>query len=266
MTLSTEQHGIANQRAVDEGLADSARFLLKDYRALNQKFDRIVSVGMFEHVGLKNYAEFFDKCAELLHEDGVMLLHTIGQADGPSPTNPFIEKHIFPGGYIPSLSEVMPHIERAGLIVTDIEFLRLHYAETLKAWRERFLARWDDAKALYDERFCRMWEFYLAASESAFRWQGLLNFQIQLAHKVDTVPLTRDYIMDEERRLKALDTPSPGAADTAPPEPAGARAQDRSRQRFLSRLPNSHSQGRARSDVASSCSRCRNAVDSGGDR
>ena len=123
-----------------------------------------------------------------------MLLHTIGQADGPSPTNPFIEKHIFPGGYIPSLSEVMPHIERAGLVVTDIEFLRLHYAETLKAWRERFLAHWEEAKALYDERFCRMWEFYLAASESAFRWQGLLNFQIQLAHKVDTVPLTRDYI------------------------------------------------------------------------
>ena len=160
---------------------------------------------MFEHVGLKNYAEFFDKSAELLHEDGVMLLHTIGQADGPSPTNPFIEKHIFPGGYIPSLSEVMPHIERAGLVVTDIEFLRLHYAKTLKAWRERFLAHWDEAKALYDERFCRMWEFYLAASESAFRWQGLLNFQIQLAHKVDTVPLTRDYMYEEEKRLAALD-------------------------------------------------------------
>ena len=151
VTLSTEQHGVANQRAVDEGLSDRARFLLKDYRALNQKFDRIVSVGMFEHVGLKNYAEFFDKSAKLLSPDGVMLLHTIGQADGPSPTNPFIEKHIFPGGYIPSLSEVMPHIERAGLIVTDIEFLRLHYAETLKAWRERFLAHWEDAKALYDE-------------------------------------------------------------------------------------------------------------------
>ncbi len=205
VTLSTEQHGIANQRAVDEGLADQATFLLKDYRALNQKFDRIVSVGMFEHVGLKNYAEFFDKSAELLHEDGVMLLHTIGQADGPSPTNPFIEKHIFPGGYIPSLSEVMPHIERAGLVVTDIEFLRLHYAKTLKAWRERFLAHWEEAKALYDERFCRMWEFYLAASESAFRWQGLLNFQIQLAHKVDTVPLTRDYMYEEEKRLAALD-------------------------------------------------------------
>ena len=225
VTLSKEQHGIANQRAVDEGLSDHARFLLKDYRALNQKFDRIVSVGMFEHVGLKNYAEYFDKCAELLHEDGVMLLHTIGQADGPSPTNPFIEKHIFPGGYIPSLSEVMPHIERSGLIVTDIEFLRLHYAETLKAWRERFVSHWDDAKALYDERFCRMWEFYLAASESAFRWQGLLNFQIQIAHKVDAVPLVRDYIYDEERRLKELDTPPPGAAGRTSREPAAPARQ-----------------------------------------
>ena len=207
VTLSTEQHGIANRRAGDEGLADHAQFLLKDYRALNQKFDRIVSVGMFEHVGLKSYQEYFDKCAELLHEDGVMLLHTIGQKDEPSPTNPFIEKHIFPGGYIPSLSEMMEPIEKSGLYVTDVEILRLHYAETLKDWRERFLAHWDEAKELYDERFCRMWEFYLAASESAFRWQGLVNFQVQLTHKVDTLPLTRDYIYEEERRLQMLDTP-----------------------------------------------------------
>ncbi|MGN6550760.1 MAG: class I SAM-dependent methyltransferase [Pararhizobium sp.] len=213
VTLSTEQHGIANKRAADGGLATRAEFLLKDYRALDERFDRIVSVGMFEHVGRKNYGEFFDKVARLLKEDGVMLLHTIGQSDVPSPTNPFIEKYIFPGGYIPSLSEIMPYIERAGLMVTDIEVLQLHYAETLKAWRERFLARWDEAKALYDERFCRMWEFYLAASESAFRWQGLINFQIQITHKVGIVPMTRDYIPREEQRLKGLDSPNAAAND-----------------------------------------------------
>ncbi|TPW32034.1 SAM-dependent methyltransferase [Pararhizobium mangrovi] len=212
VTLSTEQHGIANRRAREEGIADHADFLLKDYRALERTFDRIVSVGMFEHVGRKNYAEFFDKSAKLLDENGVMLLHTIGQADGPSPTNAFIEKHIFPGGYIPSLSEIMPHIERAGLVVTDIEMLRLHYAETLKAWRARFVEHWDEAKALYDERFCRMWEFYLAASESAFRWQGLVVFQIQLGHRVDSVPVTRDYIYEEEARLKTLDSRNESAS------------------------------------------------------
>lgn len=135
-----------------------------------------------------------------------MLLHTIGRSDEPSVTNPFIRKYIFPGGYIPSLSEVLPHIENAGLVVTDIEILRLHYAQTLKAWREAFLTNRDKAKAIYDERFCRMWEFYLAASESAFRWQNLVVFQFQLAHKQDAVPLTRNYIEQEEKRLKRLET------------------------------------------------------------
>ena len=205
VTLSQEQFQIANQRAKARGLNQQAQFLLQDYRELNQQFDRISSVGMFEHVGVTHYAEFFQQVAQLLKPDGSMLLHSIGRSDEPSVTNPFIRKYIFPGGYIPSLSEVLPHIENAGLIITDIENLRLHYAETLKAWREAFMANRDKAKAIYDERFCRMWEFYLAGSESAFRWQNMMVFQIQLAHRQDTVPLTRNYIEQEEKRLKRLE-------------------------------------------------------------
>ncbi|HWD13764.1 cyclopropane-fatty-acyl-phospholipid synthase [Pseudochrobactrum sp. sp1633] len=206
VTLSQEQFQIANQRAHERGLAHQARFLLQDYRKLDQQFDRISSVGMFEHVGVTHYSEFFEQVARLLKPDGSMLLHAIGRSDEPSATNPFIRKYIFPGGYIPSLSEVLPHIENSGLIITDIEILRLHYAETLKAWREAFMANRDKAKALYDERFCRMWEFYLAGSESAFRWQNMMVFQIQLAHRQDAVPLTRSYIEQEEKRLKRLET------------------------------------------------------------
>ena len=205
VTLSQEQYQIANQRAKARGLNQQAQFLLQDYRELNQQFDRISSVGMFEHVGVTHYAEFFQQVARLLKPDGSMLLHSIGRSDEPSVTNPFIRKYIFPGGYIPSLSEVLPHIENAGLIITDIEILRLHYAETLKAWREAFMANRDKAKAIYDERFCRMWEFYLAGSESAFRWQNMMVFQIQLAHRQDAVPLTRNYIEQEEKRLKRLE-------------------------------------------------------------
>ena len=205
VTLSHEQHGIANQRAEDMGLQDKARFLLLDYRKLNDAFDKIVSVGMFEHVGIGHYKEYFDHVKRLLKPDGRFVLHSIGRSGEPGATNPWIAKYIFPGGYIPSLSEVIPVIEKSGLVITDIEILRLHYAETLKAWREALLAHWDEAKALYDERFCRMWEFYLAASESAFRWQGMMVFQIQLAHKQDSVPLTRDYIIEEEARLKKID-------------------------------------------------------------
>ncbi|MBX8813457.1 class I SAM-dependent methyltransferase [Pseudochrobactrum algeriensis] len=205
VTLSQEQFQIANQRAKESGLNQQAQFLLQDYRELNQQFDRISSVGMFEHVGVTHYAEFFQQVARLLKPDGSMLLHSIGRSDEPSVTNPFIRKYIFPGGYIPSLSEVLPHIENAGLIITDIEILRLHYAETLKAWREAFMANRDKAKAIYDERFCRMWEFYLAGSESAFRWQNMMVFQIQLAHRQDAVPLTRNYIEQEEKRLKRLE-------------------------------------------------------------
>ena len=205
VTLSHEQHGIANQRAKDMGLQDKAKFSLLDYRKLDDAFDKIVSVGMFEHVGIGHYKEYFDHVKRLLKPDGRFVLHSIGRSGEPGATNPWIAKYIVPGGYIPALSEVIPVIEKSGLIITDIEILRLHYAETLKAWREAFLAHWDEAKALYDERFCRMWEFYLAASESAFRWQGMMVFQIQLAHKQDAVPLTRDYITEEEARLKKID-------------------------------------------------------------
>ena len=205
VTLSHEQHGIANQRAKDMGLQDKAKFFLLDYRKLGDAFDKIVSVGMFEHVGIGHYKEYFDHVKRLLKPDGRFVLHSIGRSGEPGATNPWIAKYIFPGGYIPSLSEVIPVIEKSGLIITDIEILRLHYAETLKAWREAFLAHWDEAKAIYDERFCRMWEFYLAASESAFRWQGMMVFQIQLAHKQDAVPLTRDYITEEEGKLKKID-------------------------------------------------------------
>ena len=203
VTLSEEQHGRSNERAREQGLADRALFLLRDYRHLEGPFDRIVSVGMFEHVGVNHYRTFFDKCASLLDDHGVMVLHSIGRTSGPTTTNPFIRKHIFPGGYIPALSEVLPAIEKSGLITTDIELLRIHYAETLKHWRERFMANRDRAVEIYDERFARMWEFYLAGSEAAFRWDDLMVFQIQLAHRHDAVPLTRDYIGETEKRLSS---------------------------------------------------------------
>lgn len=203
VTLSTQQHGYSNQRADNADLADRVRFLLKDYRYENGRYDRIVSVGMFEHVGVGHYREYFEKVRDLLSDDGVALIHTIGCADGPGAANPWIRKYIFPGGYTPALSEVVPAIERAGLYITDIEILRLHYAETLRAWRQRFMANRDRIAALYDERFCRMWEFYLAGCEAGFRHSGLVVFQIQLSKRVDTVPLTRDYIVDWERSRAA---------------------------------------------------------------
>jgi cyclopropane-fatty-acyl-phospholipid synthase len=205
VTLSQEQHGVANARAQEKGLAERARFKLQDYRDVQGPFDRIVSVGMFEHVGVGHYDEFFKKCATLLKDNGVMLLHSIGRSEGPGVTNPWIAKYIFPGGYIPALSEVLPAIERAGLLVCDIEILRLHYAETLKAWRERFLAHREDVERIYDRRFVRMWEFYLAASEMSFREQNMMNFQIQVTKRQRVVPITRDYIMREEQRLRAAE-------------------------------------------------------------
>ncbi|MFE0013926.1 class I SAM-dependent methyltransferase [Mesorhizobium sp. NPDC059054] len=207
VTLSTEQHQVSTDRAHAQGLDRHVHFELRDYRDLSERFDRIVSVGMFEHVGINHYKTFFDKTAKLLKPDGVMLLHTIGRTGPATTTNAFIRKHIFPGGYIPALSEVMPHIERSGLAVTDVEILRLHYADTLKHWRERFLANRDKVKAIYDERFCRMWEFYLSGSEASFRWQDLVVFQIQLAHKNDVLPVTRDYIGKCEKALEVRDAP-----------------------------------------------------------
>ncbi|MEA2824687.1 MAG: cyclopropane-fatty-acyl-phospholipid synthase [Alphaproteobacteria bacterium] len=201
VTLSSEQLALASQRAVSAGLSERCRFELKDYRDLDGPFDRIVSVGMFEHVGVRYYDTFFRKLHQLLAPGGVALLHTIGRTDGPGATNPWIAKYIFPGGYVPALSEVMAVIERSGLFVTDVEILRLHYAETLKEWRTRFLKNWAKAAALYDERFCRMWEFYLAAAEMTFRYDRQAVFQIQLSKRIETLPMTRDYMLDTEREM-----------------------------------------------------------------
>lgn len=205
ITLSREQWQRASERATEKNLAGAVEFRMQDYRDLKEKFERIVSVGMFEHVGVVFYDAFFRKCAELLSDDGVMLLHSIGRSEGPNVTNPWIAKYIFPGGYIPALSEVLPAVERAGFLVSDIEVLRLHYAETLLAWRERFLAHREEAERIYDRRFVRMWEFYLAASEMAFREQHMMVFQLQLTKRQDVVPVTRDYIAREEARLRALE-------------------------------------------------------------
>jgi len=202
VTLSDEQLAISNSRAAEQGLAGRVEFRLQDYRDIDETFDRIVSVGMFEHVGVNHYRTFFRHTREMLNEDGIGVLHFIGRSHGPSTTSAWIRRYIFPGGYIPALSEVMPAIEHSGLVVTDIEVLRLHYADTLKAWRERFLARREEAAALYDERFCRMWEFYLVCSEMAFRHQGLMVLHIQFARRQDAVPLTRDYIGAAETRLR----------------------------------------------------------------
>ena len=194
ITLSTEQLAESRARAQAEGLQDRVSFELLDYRKLDRRFDRIVSVGMFEHVGVVHYRAFFDTVARCLEPDGVALLHAIGRSDGPGFTNPWIAKYIFPGGYCPALSEVVAPVEKSGLIATDIEILRLHYAETLRHWRRRFAANRDTIASLYDERFCRMFEFYLCGAEIAFRREGHMVFQIQLAHNQSAVPLSRDYI------------------------------------------------------------------------
>jgi cyclopropane-fatty-acyl-phospholipid synthase len=205
ITLSQQQLAVARVRAAEKGLGGTADFRLQDYRELSGTFDRIVSVGMFEHVGVGFYDEFFRKCRAALADDGIMLLHSIGRSEGPNVTNPWVAKYIFPGGYIPALSEVLPAVERAGLLVTDIEILRLHYAETLKAWRQRFLAHREEVERIYDRRFVRMWEFYLAASEMAFREQALMVFQMQLTKRQGIVPTTRDYIARETARLHGLE-------------------------------------------------------------
>ena len=189
------------QAGADAGVADRVRFELLDYRHVSGGFDRIVSVGMFEHVGPPHYRRFFDKCRDLLAADGVMLLHTIGRADGPAPTDRWLARYIFPGGYVPALSQIAPAIEDARLWITDIEVLRLHYAETLAHWYDRVVAARDRIVALYDERFFRMWQFYLAGALVAFRHDAHLNFQIQLTRRRETLPLTRDYMARAERDL-----------------------------------------------------------------
>ncbi len=205
VTLSREQHRVSNRRAEAAGLADRARFHLRDYREVDGQFERIVSVGMFEHVGINHYHEYFNKLRDLLTADGVAVLHTIGRAEGPGTTNPWIRKYIFPGGYSPALSEMVAHVERAGLYIADIEVLRLHYAMTLRRWQDAFERNRDRVRELYDERFCRMWEFYLCASEMAFRHGGHVVFQVQMSKRQDAVPLTRDYI----QAFEATQPPAP---------------------------------------------------------
>jgi len=194
VTLSEEQHKIATERAARAGLSDRVRFELRDYRAVTGEFDRIVSVGMFEHVGIPHYGEYFDVVRDRLKPDGVALIHTIGRAAPPGATSPWITKYIFPGGYCPSLSEMSAAVERSGLYPTDVEIWRLHYAETLRHWHDRFMANEDRARALYDDRFCRMWRYYLKASEHTFRHNRQCVFQMQMARKQDAVPLTRNYL------------------------------------------------------------------------
>ena len=194
ITLSEEQLALARARAAALNVADRVRFELIDYRDVRQRFDRIVSVGMMEHVGVRNYRRYFQTVHDLLEDDGVALIHHIGRSDGPGSTSAWLQKYIFPGGYSPALSETLPAIEQSGLMVTDLETLRLHYAQTLRLWRERFAAARDDIRDLYDERFCRMFEFYLVGAELAFRREREVVYQVQLAREQTALPLTRDYL------------------------------------------------------------------------
>ena len=194
ITLSREQLTVAQARAAEAGLTGQVEFRLQDYRDVTETFDRIVSVGMFEHVGLPNFGTYFRTVRDRLTPDGVALIHTIGHTGRPGATNPWIARYIFPGGYIPTLSELAPPVERSGLWLADLEVWRLHYALTLRQWHDRFMAHREEVARLLDERFVRMWKFYLVASEQSFRHGRLAVFQLQLARKVDAVPITRDYL------------------------------------------------------------------------
>ena len=202
ITLSEEQLKVARRRAADAGVADKVRFELVDYRHLTGRFDRIVSVGMFEHVGTAHYRVFMRRCRDLLSDDGVMLLHTIGRAGPPSVTDEWTVKYIFPGGYNPALSEIVRANEGLRFYLTDVEVLRLHYAHTLQHWYDRTVAAREQIVALYDERFYRMWQFYLAGALCAFRYGGLVNYQVQFAKSRHALPITRDYMYDRERAYR----------------------------------------------------------------
>ena len=219
VTLSQEQLAVAQRRAREMGLEDRAKFTLTDFRDVKGPFDRIVSVGMFEHVGAPNFENYFEAVRDLLTDDGVAVIHSIGRRGPPTVTNAWMAKYIFPGGYIPSLSETLAAVEQTRMWVADVEVLRLHYAETLKAWRERFTADRAAIAKLYDERFCRMWEFYLASAEMAFRFSGQMVFQLQLMKSVDALPITRDWIVDAERA-----GPSAPKASAAKPRPSKTRS------------------------------------------
>jgi len=200
VTLSKEQHELATRRAKAAGVDKQVTFKLQDYRLETGTYDRIVSVGMFEHVGVKHYREFFGTVERLLKPTGAALVHAIGRRGGPGFTNPWLRKYIFPGGYSPALSEVVPVVEKTSLWITDIEVLRLHYAETLRAWRDNFNRHRAEIARIYDERFCRMWEFYLIGSELSFRYDFNMVWQMQIARDIEAVPVTRDYMFDWERR------------------------------------------------------------------
>jgi len=219
ITLSSEQLKIARERAAKQGLSRVVNFQLEDYRRTRGVFDRIVSVGMFEHVGRPHYRQFFSRLDELLADNGVALLHTIGRHPPPSPINVWIRRNIFPGAYLPSFSQLAPILEKQDLWLTDFENLRLHYATTLKEWNRRFQLNRERVRQLdpvrHDERFCRLWEFYLQICEAAFRHSGLTVFQLQLAKRIDALPLTRDYMFDEERRLLAAEAETPARARLA---------------------------------------------------
>ncbi|WP_371398287.1 class I SAM-dependent methyltransferase [Fretibacter rubidus] len=197
VTLSDEQHAMGRQRVIDAGLEDKVDIRIQDYRDINETFDAVVSVGMFEHVGVAHYLEYFSKIKELMSEDGTALVHSIGRKGGPGTTGAWIRKYIFPGGYSPALSETFAEIEKAGLWVTDVEILRLHYAETLAEWDRRFQANREQVAEMFDEKFCRMWEFYLVISELSFRLGKHMNFQIQMSNAVDSLPTTRNYMLDK---------------------------------------------------------------------
>lgn len=205
VTLSTEQQALAAEGIKSAGLDNRVRIELRDYRELSDRFDRIVSVGMFEHVGVGHYGEFFAKVNDLLDDDGVMLLHSIGKMSPPGTASPWLRKYIFPGAYSPALSEVFPVVENNSLWVTDLEFLRVHYATTLLHWHRRFEENRAKIAEMYDERFCRMWEFYLISAEMMFRTGSQEVFQMQLARKRDAAPIVRDYITDVQRRYEELE-------------------------------------------------------------
>jgi cyclopropane-fatty-acyl-phospholipid synthase len=196
ITLSKEQKLVCEQRALEEGLSHKVKFELMDYREDVGKFDRIVSIGMFEHVGIPNYNRFWREVFQKLSDDGIGLIHTIGRATPPGGTNPWINKYIFPGGYIPAMSEVMGNVEQNDLYVTDVEVLRLHYAKTLKRWYENFRNNEREIKKIYDEKFCRMWKYYLIASEISFRYYQHVVFQFQISKKIESLPLSRTYIYE----------------------------------------------------------------------
>jgi cyclopropane-fatty-acyl-phospholipid synthase len=205
LTISDEQHRVSNARARQLGLADRVTFKLADYRHEKGTYDRIVSVGMFEHVGRPHFSAFFRKLSSLLAPDGVALIHTIGFQTPPAPINTWLRRYIFPGAYLPALSQLAPVLERQYYWLTDMENLRLHYALTLSAWHERFQTNREHVANLYDERFCRMWEFYLQSCEAGFRWGGLTVFQLQLAKDILALPIKRDYMLREEDRLRQID-------------------------------------------------------------